>query len=68
MVHEFLQVLVLFNAESLLLDAQTHQDADQAFHQDLELLALFGCPFHILERLPVLAEQLPRVLVHFRLP
>lgn len=62
-VHQFLQVLVLLYAETLMLHAETDQDPHEAPHEDLELFALLGGPLGVFEALPVLAEELASVLV-----
>lgn len=66
-IHQFLQVLVLLYAEALMLDTQTDQDAHEAAHEDLELIALLGRPFGVFQALPVLPEELTSVLVDTRL-
>ena len=50
-----------------VLDLQAHQDAHQAPHQVLELVALVGAPLSVLQGAPVAAEELAGVLVHLGL-
>ena len=65
--HQFLEVLVVLDAEVPVLDLQAHQDAHQAPHQVLELVALVGAPLSVLQGAPVAAEELAGVLVHLGL-